>query len=330
MRITLFSSQSYDQEFFNSANADYGHQLTFVPAHLRPETLPAAQGADAICAFVNDKLDAEILGGLKSAGVKLILLRCAGFNHVDLEVASELGLRVARVPAYSPHAVAEHTVALLLSLNRKIHRAHARVREGNFSLAGLVGFDLNGRTVGVIGAGRIGSVFCRIMRGFGCRVLAYDEAPDQELERDGVELTDQQTLLGEADIVSLHCPLTPKTHHLIDRDALALMRPGAILLNTGRGGLVDSKALIDDLKRGHLGGVALDVYEEEEELFFEDLSSTVITDDVFARLLTFPHVLITAHQGFFTSEALTGIAHTTLSNATAFETGQGELHEVGS
>jgi D-lactate dehydrogenase len=328
MKVALFSSKPYDEQFFQRENAKHGHELRYLEAHLSSETAALAAGADAVCAFVNDHLDAEVLGILANSGVRLLALRSAGFNHVDLKAAGRLGMTVARVPAYSPHAVAEHAIALLLSLNRKIHRAHARVREANFSLQGLIGFDLHGRTVGVIGTGKIGEIFARIMTGFGCRVLGVDKAKNASCRAFGVEYVSLDELFRRSDVISLHCPLNPETEHIINARALGLMKKGIYLINTGRGGLVDTKALLVALKAQHVGGVCLDVYEEEEELFFEDLSSHIIQDDVFMRLLTFPNVLITAHQGFFTEEALSNIAATTLGNITAFESGRGVLHLV--
>jgi D-lactate dehydrogenase len=291
-------------------------------------TAPLAEGFPAVCAFVNDQLDAEVLNALHDGGTRLIALRSAGFNHVDLARAASLGMRVARVPAYSPYAVAEHAVALILTLNRKLHRAYARVREGNFSLDGLLGFEVHGSTVGIIGTGKIGVAFARIMSGFGCRLLAHDPYPNAECEKLGVEYVELPTLFGASDIIALHAPLMPATVHLIDEAALGQMKDGVMLVNTSRGALVDTRAVIDALKSGRLGGLGLDVYEEEEELFFEDFSDQVITDDVFARLLTFPNVVITGHQGFFTTSALQNIADTTVANITAFETGEGEIHEV--
>jgi D-lactate dehydrogenase len=270
-----------------------------------------------------------VLQRLVRAGVGLVALRSAGFNHVDLAAAGELGITIARVPAYSPHAVAEHTVGLILCLNRKLHRAYARVRDGNFSLEGLLGFDLHGRTVGVVGTGNVGTVVATIMAGFGCRLLAFDPEPNDECRALGVRYVGLEELLGSADIVSLHCPLTPETRHLVDADALGRMKPGVMLINTGRGALVDTAAVIAALKTGRIGALGLDVYEEEEALFFEDLSGTVIQDDVFMRLLTFPNVMVTAHQAFFTEDALLAIADTTMANITAFETGSGEIHRVG-
>jgi D-lactate dehydrogenase len=274
-----------------------------------------------VCAFVNDDLHDPVLTALHASGVRLIALRSAGFNHVDVPKAFALGMTVARVPAYSPHAVAEHAVAMMLSLNRKMHRAHARVREGNFALDGLLGFDMHGRTVGIVGTGKIGAVVARILTGFGCRILAYDVAINRECTELGVHYRSLEELWAQSDIVSLHAPLTGDTRHMIDAAAIAQMKPGVMIVNTSRGALVDAAALIEGLKSGHVGYLGLDVYEEEEQLFFRDLSAQVIQDDVFARLLTFPNVLITAHQGFFTREALRAISETTLANVSAFERG---------
>ena len=328
MNVAVFSTRSYDRKFLEVANAAYGHAMTFLEPRLTLETAPLAREFEAVCAFVNDRLDAEVLAVLAGSGVRLIALRSAGFNHVDLVAARALGLTIVRVPAYSPYAVAEHTVGLILSLNRKLHRAYARTREANFSLEGLLGFDLHGRTVGIIGTGRIGSVFAKIMGGFGCRRLAYDPFPNPECVAMGVEYVTLLELFRASDIVSLHCPLTPTTHHLINGEALKQLKPGAMLINTSRGALVDTRAVIAALKSGQLGYLGLDVYEEEADLFFEDLSEQVMQDDVFSRLLTFPNVMITGHQGFFTQEALHNIMETTLKNITAFERGEGEMNMV--
>ena len=328
MRIAVFSTKPYDRQALDEANASHGHELVYFEPRLTAETAPLAVGFDAVCPFVNDALSAPVIEALAAGGVRLLTLRSAGFNHVDLAAAEAHGVTVARVPAYSPHAVAEHAVGLILTLNRKLHRAHARVREGNFALGGLLGFDLHGKTVGVVGTGKIGAVFCRIMQGFGCRLLVSDPRPSPEVIALGAEIVPFDALLGASDIIALHLPLNPATHHLIDADAIAQMKPGAMLINTSRGGLIDTRAVIEGLKDGTIGALGLDVYEEEADLFFEDLSHTVIQDDVFARLLTFPNVLITGHQGFFTREALASIADTTLSNATSFERGEGELHTV--
>jgi D-lactate dehydrogenase len=328
MKVAVFSTKVYDRRFLQTANERYGHQLTFLEAKLAAATAGLAAGHDAVCAFVNDDVSADSLEALRSLGIRLITLRSAGFNHVDLVAAERLEMTIARVPAYSPHAVAEHAIGLLLTLNRKFHRAYNRVREGNFSLDGLVGFDLYGKTVGVAGTGKIGTAFCRILRGFGCRIVALDPYPNDECRQLGVEYVDFGRLLAESHIISLHLPLTPETHHLIDAAAIERMRPGVVILNTSRGGLVDTRAVIAGLKTLHIGYLGLDVYEEEADLFFQDLSGSVLQDDVFARLLSFPNVLVTAHQGFFTEEALDNIAETTLANVTAFETGEGDLHQV--
>jgi len=321
MRTAVFSSKPYDITFLTAANQGRGHELHFLEARLVRETAALASGFPAICAFVNDQLDAQVLARLATGGTRLIALRSAGYNNVDLPAAARLGLTVSRVPAYSPHAVAEHTVALVLALNRKVHRAWARVREGNFALDGLLGFDLVGRTVGVVGTGKIGTAVARIMSGFGCRVVAFDPVPDPGCVALGVSYVPFPDLLAQSDIVSLHCPLTPETRHLIDAAALERMKRGAMLINTGRGALVDTRSVIDALKSGRLGHLGLDVYEEEAALFFEDRSWRILQDDVFARLLTFPNVVVTGHQGFFTAEALTAIAETTLGAVTEFEQG---------
>lgn len=325
----MFDTRGYDRESFVAANERFRHALTFFEPRLTAQTAPLADGFEAVCAFVNDRLDAPTLGVLTRGGVRLVALRSAGYNHVDLSAAGRLGLHVTRVPEYSPHAVAEHAAALVLALDRKIHRAHARVREGNFSLEGLVGFDLYGKTAGLVGTGRIGAALARIFRGFGCRVCAFDVRPDAALAREtGLEYVPLGRLYAESDVVSLHVPLTPATRHMIDAAALASMKRGVMLLNTGRGGLIDSRALIEALKSGQVGSAALDVYEEEEGLFFRDLSDLVLQDDVLARLLTFPNVLITAHQAFLTREALANIATTTLASAAAFERGEPLAHEL--
>ncbi len=328
MNIAIFSTRPYDRVFLTRANAAGRHRLAFHEARLDSASAAAAQGAQVVCAFVNDQLDADVLQRLHAGGVRLLALRSAGFNHVDLAAAAALGIQVGRVPEYSPHAVAEHTVALLLALNRRIHRAYNRVREGNFALEGLLGVDLHGRSVGVVGTGKIGECFARIMAGFGCQLLGFDPQPNPACQALGMRYVDMPELLASSDVVSLHCPLTPQTHHLIDSAALARMKPGAILINTSRGGVVDARALVVALKAGTLGSLGLDVYEEEADLFFRDLSSEPLQDDVFARLLTFPNVLITGHQAFFTEEALTAIATTTLANIDAFEDHGQPLHPV--
>jgi len=322
MRVAIYSTKPYDVQFLAAANVGHGHDLAFLEPRLSVETTPLAAGADAVCAFVNDDLGEAVLEHLGALGVRHIALRSAGFNHVDLRAAERLGIPVTRVPGYSPYAVAEHAVALLMALVRKTHRAYNRVREGNFSLVGLTGFDLHGKTVGVVGTGQIGTVFARIMTGFGCRVLAFDPYPSDECRALGVEYVEIETLLAESHIVSLHLPVTPQTRHFIDADRIALMRDGVTLINTSRGLLVDTVAVIEALKTGKIGLLGLDVYEEEAELFFEDRSDRVLSDDVFTRLLTFPNVLITGHQAFFTVEALENIATTTIGNLTAAERGE--------
>lgn len=327
MKVAVFSTKPYDERYLRRANEPHGHDLTFFEPRLVKDTASLAAGHDAVCAFVNDQVSADVLRTLHEHGIVLVALRSAGFNNVDLEVAEELDITVARVPAYSPHAVAEHALALVLGLNRKLYRAYNRVREGNFSLDGLLGFDLHGKTVGVVGTGKIGGIFARIMFGLGCDVLAYDPYPDDEVGTIA-RYVDLEELYRASDIISLHCPLTPDTDHLVDDDAIAQMKMGVMLINTSRGRLVDTRAVIDGLKSQRIGHLGLDVYEEEQDLFFEDLSDRVISDDVFSRLLTFPNVLITGHQGFFTEEAITNIAETTMQNVTAYASGEGELHRV--
>lgn len=328
MRIAVFDTHRHDRTSLEETNASFGHALTFFEPRLTRQTAALADGYDAVCSFVNDRLDRETLERLKRGGVRLVALRSAGFNHVDLAAAAELDLPVVRVPEYSPYAVGEHAVALVLALDRKIHRAYARVREGNFSLDGLLGTDLHGKTVGLVGTGRIGRVCARIFLGFGCRVIAHDRDPDSSLAASGVEYSTLDILFEQSDIVSLHVPLTPATKHMIDASALARMKRGVMLINTSRGALIDSRALIAALKTGHVGAAGLDVYEEEEGVFFEDLSNQVLQDDVLARLLTFSNVVVTSHQGFFTREALAAIANTTLASASSFEQGQPLLHQV--
>ncbi len=328
MRVAVFSSKPYDQASLGAAAQGSGHQLDFFEARLCCDHAPLAAGYPAVCAFVHDELDATLLRDLAAGGTRLVVLRAAGFNNVDLPAAGEVGIRVGRVPAYSPHAVAEHAVALILSLARRTPRAYNRVREGNFALDGLLGFDLHGRCVGVVGTGRIGTVFSRIMAGFGCRLLAYDPYPNEEMLGLGASYVELPQLFAEADVIALHAPLTAQTHHVVDRESLARVKPGVMIVNTSRGGLIDTEAAIEALKDGRIGYLGLDVYEEEDKLFFEDLSQDIIQDDTFARLLTFPNVLITAHQGFFTAEALANIAETTIANLTAFEATGAPLHEV--
>jgi D-lactate dehydrogenase len=328
MRVAFYDTKPYDRDYFSKAAEGSGLEPEFHEFRLGAANAASAEGAAVVCVFVNDKVDRECLGLLAGRGVRMVALRCAGFNNVDLDAARKLGVRVVRVPAYSPHSVAEHAVALLLTLNRKIHRAYNRVREMNFSLGGLVGFDLYGKTVGIVGTGKIGRVAAQIFRGFGCEVLACDPFPQTEwAEHHSVRYVEMDALLSAADVVSLHLPLNPATAHLLNADTISRMKRGAYLVNTSRGKLVDSVAVISALKSGHLGGVALDVYEEEEGVFFEDLSESPMQDDVLSRLLTFPNVLVTSHQAFLTEEALTAIAETTVDSALRFLDGREPVPE---
>ncbi|MFQ5591806.1 MAG: 2-hydroxyacid dehydrogenase [Phycisphaerae bacterium] len=321
MNVAIFSTKSFDREFLEAANTAPAHELVLLETALNEQTYGLAGGCPAVCVFVNDSLNRCVLMGLADQGTRLVALRCAGFSNVDLGAADDLGFTVLRVPAYSPHAVAEHTVGLILSLNRKLHRAYARVREQNFSLEGLMGFDLRGRTVGIVGTGRIGAVVGGILAGFGCYILAYDPVEDPDFIAMGAEYVSLQELAGRSDIITLHCPLMRQTQHLVDEAFVERMKPGVMLINTSRGALIDTKAVVEGLKSGRIGYLGIDVYEEEGDLFFRDLSNAVIQDDVFSRLLTFPNVLITAHQAFFTREALSNIAETTIQNITSFERG---------
>lgn len=325
--IAFFDAKPYDRQFFDGVNGRYGFDIKYFESRLTVDTVALARGFDAVCVFVNDQVCATVVDQLCAGGVKVLALRCAGYNNVNL-FAAHGRLPVVRVPAYSPHAVAEHAVALLMTLNRRIHRAFYRVRDNNFSINGLLGFDVHGKTVGVIGTGRIGRIFAAIMKGFGTRLLAFDHYPDAALAAAGVEYVDLETVYREADILSLHCPLTPETYHLIDAPALAQMKPGAILINTSRGALINAAALVDALKEGRLGGAALDVYEEESGYFFEDKSDSIVTDDVLARLNSFHHVIITSHQAFFTREAMNNIAETTLRNIDDILQGRENAHGI--
>jgi len=326
MKIAVFSTQAYDRAYLKKANTE--HEFSFFKPSLNEETRKLAEGYPCICVFVNDRLEAETIAHLAGKGLKIIALRCAGFNNVDLEAAEKAGVKVVRVPAYSPYAVAEHAVALIMTLNRKTHKAFNRVREGNFSLVRLEGFDVYGKTVGVIGTGKIGRVFCRIMQGFGCEVIAYDKFPSDEAREMGVRYVELDDLFQQSDIISLHCPLTPETHHLIDEQAISRMKAGVMVINTSRGALIDSQAMISGLKHSQIGYLGIDVYEQEEKLFFRDLSEMVIPDDTIARLMSFPNVLVTAHQAFFTTHALNQIAHTTVGNVDAFAKGEPLENEV--
>lgn len=328
MKVAVFSSKPYDIRFFSQAVQSH-HQFTFLEPHLNAQTAALSRDHDAVCCFVNDSVDRATLEHLHQQGISLIALRCAGFNNVDLTAATELGITVARVPEYSPFAVAEHAVALILGLNRNSHRAYNRVRENDYSLHGLLGFDVHGKTVGVIGTGKIGQAFIRIMRGFGCRVICYDPYPNEAAVAAGAEYVELDTLWANSDIISLHCPLVPATRHLINKDTLAKMKHGVMVINTSRGALINTSDVITSLKTGAVGYLGLDVYEEEADLFFEDNSDDILRDDVFARLLTFRNVLITGHQAFFTKEALEAITAVTMANLDAFERGDfNALHQV--
>lgn len=318
MKIAFFNTKTYDQQYFDKNNQHHEHDIHYISSHLTVETANLVKDEEVVCVFINDCLNADVLSILKNNGVKLIALRSAGFNHVDLVAAKQLDLPVVRVPTYSPYAVAEHAVGLLLCLNRKIHRAFNRVREGDFSLHNLMGFDLHGKTVGVVGTGQIGQTFINIMLGFGCRVIAYETRIDEECQEKGVEYVMLPELFAQSNIISLHCPLNDATRHMINQTSLNLMQDGVTIINTSRGKLIDTKAVIQALKNGKIGLLGLDVYEEEEALFFEDFSSSVIQDDQFSRLLTFPNVIITSHQAFFTTEALEKIAQVTLRNISEF------------
>ena len=317
-RIAVFSSKNWVIDAFTNINSNYNYDITFLETSLDKKTAILAKGYHAICVFVNDIVDADVLMKLHDDGVKLVALRCAGYNNVDINKAQDLGIGIVRVPAYSPYAVAEHTAGMVLTLSRKYHKAYHRVREANFALDGLMGFDLHKKTVGTIGTGKIGQVFMDIMKGFGCRNIAYDKYPNKEVQQKGVEYVDLKTLYQESDIISLHCPLTPETYHLINKKAISSMKKGVMIINTSRGPLIDSKAVIKGLKSRHIGYLGIDVYEEEQDLFFEDLSDKIIQDDVFVRLQTFPNVLITAHQAFFTKEAVMNISTTTFENIRSF------------
>lgn len=326
--VAFFDAKSYDIQSFNEANTGFGFQLNYIENHLNLETVRYARGSRAICAFVNDDLGAEVLDELDKIGVKLIALRCAGFNNVDLTMASGR-FNVVRVPAYSPYAVAEHTLAMIMTLNRKTHRAYFRVRDNNFSLQGLLGFDMHGKTLGVIGTGKIGKTFISIMKGFGMNILAYDKYPDQAFaEANGIAYVEKEEIYRKADIISLHCPLSDETFHMINRQSLSQMKPGVMLVNTSRGKLIDTKNLIEALKSGRVGSAALDVYEEESEYFFVDHSNMIIHDDDLVRLISFNNVLVTSHQAFFTKEALANIAATTLNNIKEFAEGLPLSNEI--
>lgn len=328
MKTAVFSARRYDQTLMTQANAQAGHALVFIQDRLTPETVHLAHGCEAVCVFVNDSVDAGVLQALARQGTRLVATRSTGYNHIDAAAAAGLGIAVVRVTDYSPYSVAEFAVGLLLAVNRKIARASLRTREGNFELEGLMGFDLHGKTVGVIGTGKIGTIFARILRGFGCTVLGHDRYPSAAFEQLGGRYVERRELLAASDVISLHCPLTADTHHIVDARSLEHVKRGAVLINTSRGGLVDTEATIEALKTGQLGGMALDVYEQEAQLFFQDLSSTIITDDVIQRLVSFPNVIVTGHQAFFTVEAIGQIMATTIESITAFERGEPLLHRI--
>jgi D-lactate dehydrogenase len=328
MKVAVYSTKRYDRDFLDAANASAGHRITYFDEPLERETVALAAACEAVCIFVNDKANAAVLEALSQGGTRLIALRCTGFNNVDLQAAARFGLKVVRVVTYSPYSVAEHAVALLLAINRKIHRAYNRTRDSNFALDGLMGFDLHGKTAAVVGTGKIGRVFARIMLGFGCEVIGYDKYPSSDFEALGSRYAQQGEIGAKADIISLHCPLTPETHYIVNADTLSRAKRGALLVNTSRGGLVDTNAAIEALKSGQLGGLAIDVYEQEGDLFFRDLSSTIISDDTFQRLLAFPNVIVTGHQAFFTKEAISTICETTINSISEFAAGQPLSNEI--
>jgi D-lactate dehydrogenase len=313
-KIAFFSTQAYDKTFFNKYNVEFGFELAFYETQLNPQTVILIENATIVCVFVNDIVNESVIRQLAEKKVKIIALRCAGFNNVDLEAAKRFNIKVCRVPAYSPQAVAEHAMAMILTLNRKTHKAYNRVREQNFSLNGLLGFDLFGKTIGIIGTGNIGKSFAKIVLGFGCKVLAYDIVTNPEMEKDGVEFVSLEEIFKSSDIVSLHCPLNEQTKHVVNAKSIALMKDSVMIINTSRGGLIETAAVIEGLKEGKIGYLGIDVYEQEEKLFFRDLSEDIIQDDAIQRLMSFPNVLVTAHQAFFTSEALTQIALVTFAN----------------
>ncbi len=329
MRLSFFDTHGFERRIFEKVNESFNHSIDFLEHRLNSSTLKLAEGSKALCCFVNDHLSADNLELLKKQGTEIILLRSAGFNHVTMDAAKRLKIRVTRVPEYSPYSVAEYAVALILCLNRKLHRAFNRVREGNFALEGLVGFDLYRKTVGIVGTGRIGSVFARIMRGFGCEILLFDKMENPSFAQEiGAHYVPMDTLIERSDIISLHCPLTPQSKYLLNEAAFARMKDGAMIINTGRGALIESRALVTALKTGKVGFAGLDVYEEEEGVFFEDHSAEILQDDTLARLMTFPNVLLTSHQAFLTHEALESIARTTLSSLTEFELGNSLVNEI--
>ena len=331
MKVAVFSAEPYDREFLNAANNNTkaGHELIYFDTRLEPKTAALVHGCQGICAFVNDDLGQATLKVLADRGVKLIALRCTGFNNVDLSLAKELGIKVTRVTSYSPYSVAEFAAGMIQTLNRKIHKSYDRTREDNFSLKGLMGFDLHGRTVGIIGTGKIGMIFAQIVNGFGCNLLAYDLYPNSKFEAmDNAHYVELSELFANSDIISLHCPLTEENHHLINEKTIAQMKQGMMLINTSRGALIDTKAVIKGIKSGKIGHLGIDVYEDEKDIFFHDLSDTIIQDDTFQLLQSYPNVLITSHQAYFTENAMNDIANTTIENMTDFEQGNPLKNEI--
>ncbi len=328
MKIACFSTKSYDRTSFDRILPDSGHSFSYFEAKLDIHTVSLAEGYQAICSFVNDHIDASIMKKLERMGIRLIALRCAGYNQIDLDAAAEHGIQIVRVPAYSPEAVAEHAFALILTLARKTHKAYNRVRDNNFSIEGLTGVNIHGKTVGIIGTGAIGRAFCRIAKGFGCTVLAYDISENEEMKQMGVKYLPLNEVLSQSHIISLHCPLTPETRHMINAETIPKMQKGVALINTSRGALIDTKAVIQALKKEKIGYLGIDVYEQEEHIFFKNLSEEIMQDEQIARLMTFPNVLVTGHQAFLTKEALEQISKTTLANISAFEKGEPLVNEV--
>lgn len=328
-KIAFFDTRSYDKEAFTKENEKFGYEIDFFDFKLNEKTALTAKGFDAVCVFVNDVVNADVISILKNCGIKIILLRCAGFNNVDLAAAEKAGIQVVRVPAYSPHAVAEHGAALLLSLTRHIPQAYLRTKTVNFNIEGLTGRDLFGLTAGVFGTGKIGQCMADILKGFGMKVICYDPFPNEKwAEEKGFSYVDIDTIFKESDVLSFHCPLTDETYHIVNHDNMKKMKSDAVIINTGRGALIDTKALVHALKHKHIGGAALDVYEEESAFFFKDCSAEIIADDVLARLLTFPNVLITGHQAFLTTTALSNIAEVTLNNFSSFLSGKELVNKV--
>ncbi len=326
MKTAVFSAKPYDHGFLSAAGSD--HEFVFFEERLNLHTVQQAEGCGAVCAFVNDMLSEPVLDELVGLGIRCVALRCAGFNQVDIRHAAQIGVRVTHVPAYSPYAVAEFALALLLTLNRRIHRAYNRVRDGNFSIDGLLGFDLHGKTVGVIGTGRIGQIFARLLAGFGVRILGCDPFPNETFCAAGGEYVTPGELFAQSDIIALHCPLTPDTHHIVNPQSISQMKKGVMIINTSRGALVNAQAVIVGLKSGHVGYLGLDVYEQEADVFYENLSEQIIQDDLLQRLISFPNVIVTSHQAYFTDTALQNIAQTTVTNLNELAVGGALTNEV--